>query len=847
MSDQFRLSRIHLVVGALSCLAVVIALIAIHDVARLQRNTTAHVRDNLERVRRYDDLLVAANALREPLIDAFGGAPLDARGELRQRDDALRRQIDALRRDVRSHVALGTARQASLAQLDLVDAHRAIIVGEGEQLLRALAAGQVRAAGARLRNVDAAGAAILQAQIDVRAKIRELQFSGLRANVAERMRVERNEWMLLALLVLLIIGQGVYVYRAFVEKLRAQMAAQQMGDLERRNAALQEALEGIATFNKEGKFTWTNARFADILGYASNELVGVDITASLVGTDPDRVAAAEAELRQSGRTDRQFKVRRKDGAVADVQAVLVFRKEIGGGFAFLKDITSQKSAEEALRLSDERFRMAMAATHDIVSDWDFVNNKIWVNDNWYTGFGFPESAKPEIDTVLLNVHPDDRTRAMALLHETLASGRDVVTDELRCRRHDGTYIHMFVRAKISRDAQGRPLRMVNSLTDVTSYREMVERLERLSVLNRMILASAADGLYGVDRDGRTTFVNRAAIEMLGWTEEDLAGKNLHSIVHGIDTDGKPIPWSDCSIFQALASGGPSSSTATYWTKNGAPLDVEFTTRPMHDAHGAIAGAVVTFRDITERLAVERMKDEFVSVVSHELRTPLTSIRGALGLIAAGLTGTVPARMDRMLRIAVSNTDRLVRLINDILDLERIDSGKITLSRDFCSAAELIGEAVDSMKPLAAQSGVRLEQGAAEGMLFADRDRILQTLTNLIGNAIKFSPPQTAVTVAAAMVEGAVEFCVADHGRGVPKEKLEAIFERFQQVDASDAREKGGSGLGLAICHSIVQQHGGEIWVQSKESEGSRFFFTIPSRDLATARSTANDVTSVAAI
>ncbi len=243
----------------------------------------------------------------------------------------------------------------------------------------------------------------------------------------------------------------------------------------------------------------------------------------------------------------------------------------------------------------------------------------------------------------------------------------------------------------------------------------------------------------------------------------------------------------------------------------------------------------TGEDITERREVERAKDEFTSVVSHELRTPLTSIRGSLGLLESGVLGPLPEKGQRMIEIAVENTDRLVRLINDILDIERIDSGKIDMQKGPCDGAELIKCAVESLESLAANAGIILRAETAPVAISADRDRIHQTLTNLISNAVKFSPAGSVVEVSCAQHGGEVVFSVTDEGRGIPADKLDSIFERFQQVDASDSREKGGTGLGLAICRTIVENHDGRIWVESKPGEGSTFSFALPApveRDLA---------------
>jgi signal transduction histidine kinase len=206
-----------------------------------------------------------------------------------------------------------------------------------------------------------------------------------------------------------------------------------------------------------------------------------------------------------------------------------------------------------------------------------------------------------------------------------------------------------------------------------------------------------------------------------------------------------------------------------------------------------------------------------------------------------MLGVLPQKGRRMLDIAVSNTDRLVRLINDILDIERMESGKITMEMKDCAAADLLTQAMDMMREMAGEAGVTLSPTTHPAQLYADHDRILQTLTNLLGNAIKFSQPGGTVWLTAKRQGDEMRFQVEDQGRGIPADKLDSIFERFQQVDASDSREKGGTGLGLAICRSIVQQHDGKIWAESMVGKGSTFSFTLPvQRRAEMARS---DVTS----
>jgi len=238
------------------------------------------------------------------------------------------------------------------------------------------------------------------------------------------------------------------------------------------------------------------------------------------------------------------------------------------------------------------------------------------------------------------------------------------------------------------------------------------------------------------------------------------------------------------------------------------------------------------RDVGERRAVERMKDELLSVLGHELRTPLTSIRGSLGLLESGLLGPLSPRGQRMVCIAVSNTDRLIRLLNDVLDVERMQAGRLLIEPRPRLAAELVELAMAEMRGLAERSNVQLIVGEVDGVVEADADRVVQVLTNLLSNAIKFSPAGTQVRLSAVIDGSQVRFSVADQGRGIPADKLEVIFDRFQQVDASDARVKGGTGLGLTICKSIVEQHGGRVWAESTLGLGSTFHVSLNAATLA---------------
>jgi PAS domain S-box-containing protein len=362
-----------------------------------------------------------------------------------------------------------------------------------------------------------------------------------------------------------------------------------------------------------------------------------------------------------------------------------------------------------------------------------------------------------------------------------------------------------------------------------------ESADRLRRQTQLILESAGEGIIGIGPQYQITFVNPAAERMLGYSSGELVGRDVFAALHPTRPDRAAIPQNETPIFHALAEGSErTSAEATFWRKDGTSFPTQYTGSPIRTESGII-GAVIIFQDVTRRREIDRMKDEFISVVSHELRTPLTSIRGALGLLAGGRVGTFPAKAQRMLEIAVNNTDRLVRLINDILDIERIDSGRVTMQKREVEIGDLMTQAVEVMRPMADKNNVALELHPVLATVIADPDRMIQTFTNLISNAIKFSPPSSRVTLDGSKNTDHVHLIVTDRGRGIPEDKLQSVFERFQQVDASDSREKGGTGLGLAICRTIIQQHGGEIWAESTLGQGSTFHISLPLAESSTSQ------------
>jgi len=351
--------------------------------------------------------------------------------------------------------------------------------------------------------------------------------------------------------------------------------------------------------------------------------------------------------------------------------------------------------------------------------------------------------------------------------------------------------------------------------------------EKLYRQQEILLNSVADGICGLDCNGLVSFANPAAVSMLGAAATGLNGLPVHDLLHGYAPLGSECG-DDCALLRAtgrlqlMATSGED----TIYRIDGSPFRVDYALTPILD-HGRLSGSVLSFRDISQRYALDRLKDEFISTVSHELRTPLTAIRGALGLLSHGSLVTLNDKSANLLRIALANSERLLRLINDILDLERMQSGRDRLVFRKVQLAQIVRQSIDCMVPVAEAAGVQLIHDATQAEIAADPDRLLQVLTNLLSNAIKFSPRNSTVSVLMRPDPNGVTLSVVDPGRGIPADKLETVFGRFQQVDASDARQKGGTGLGLAICRTIVHQHSGRIWAERNPVRGSSFRVFLP--------------------
>jgi PAS domain S-box-containing protein len=355
-----------------------------------------------------------------------------------------------------------------------------------------------------------------------------------------------------------------------------------------------------------------------------------------------------------------------------------------------------------------------------------------------------------------------------------------------------------------------------------------QRIERALTVERNFVSAVLDTMSALvlvlDTAGRIVRFNRACEEISGYTFAELAGRAFPTELFLPEDRSQAL-----ELLHQARQGTQRRPRELQWlARDGSPRSIEWTTTTLTDGIGEITFIIMTGLDVTERRRLDRMKDEFISTVSHELRTPLTSLRAALGLIDGGVLDARPDKSKQMMDVAQGNCERLVRLVNDILDFERMGAGRLTLQFQETNAPDLLKRAADLLRPNAEKREITLRTEGLPLCLWIDQDRILQTLGNLVGNAIKFSPQGSEVVLRARRLNATEALLsVQDPGRGIPPEKLDLIFERFQQVDASDSRVMGGAGLGLAICRNIVRQHGCRIWAESVVGQGSTFYFTVP--------------------
>ena len=603
--------------------------------------------------------------------------------------------------------------------------------------------------------------------------------------------------------------------------------------------------EMLLVTDHAGTIELANLAAHETLDYIPGELIGLSI--GEIFEDDDPLGPNDG----SDRTATEAEFRARDG---NLISVLVSTSNLDGGLDGWQviyvalDITKKKKAELDLKNAQERLATAIESMPGTFVLFDADDRLVLCNSKYRNelhpfsssiiepGLRFEDLIRHSAE---IGEYTGAKGRTEEFIEEALIRHRnpgevfEVELPDGQChqiqerRTADGSLVGVGTDITELKDREEKLHMQADALTQEIDLREKSETALRERELQlRTIFEVAEDGLVVIDETGTIENVNPAVEKIFGYDADRLVGSNVRMLMPEPDRSAH-----DGYIERHTSGGKPKvigmNRELFGLRSDGTVFPIELTVSNIWVAGRQLFTGFI--RDITERKEIENMKNEFISTVSHELRTPLTSIQGSLGLLRGGIVGELNDRARKIIEIAAKNSERLIRLINDILDSERIASGKLQLDPQPIQTTDLLEEAIAVNRAYAAQChvGLVLDDDIPDLIIDGDRDRLLQVIGNFISNAAKFSPRHDCVVVTVKQLGDRAKISVLDRGPGIPEEFRSVIFGKFAQADGSDSRKKGGSGLGLNISKQIVELHGGTIGYESEVGSGSEFYFELP--------------------
>ena len=599
-------------------------------------------------------------------------------------------------------------------------------------------------------------------------------------------------------------------------------------------AVLQSSVEAIATTGLDGTIAAWNPAAERMFGFAAAEAVGRPIK---IVIPPERREEHQAifDWTLTDKPIENFDTIRmtKDGRRIDVSIHLYTVKSNTGaiiGVAITaRDISAQKFAEEKFRLAVESCPSGMVMS-------DRAGRIVMVNTEVERLFGY---RREELIGRPIDVLVPERLRAQHFQHRFEYSvqpkSRRMGEGGNICGLHkSGAEIPIEIGLNPIHSRDGL---MILSVIVDTSERKYAEEMFRHAV------ESCPSGMMIVDHSGKLVMVNTEVENMFGYRRDELIGQSIEVLVPE-RARSRHAQYRQEFAAENQPRRMDERRNLLGRRRDGSEFPIEVGLNPMRMGQGPMVLAVIV--DITERKRLERLKDEFVSTVSHELRTPLTSIYSSLGLIMGTAAGTLSDPMRRLISIAHSNSQRLVGLVNDILDIEKLESGEVAFNLQPVDVRALVEQTIEANRGYADAYRVRIRfNTTADGVVQADPGRLSQVLTNLISNGIKFSPADGEVVVAIETRTNFVRLSVRDRGPGIPAGFKSRVFEKFAQADATNTKQKGGTGLGLSIVKEIVGRLGGQVGFDDAPGGGTIFHVDLPYwRQAASAAANGSDIRHV---
>ena len=491
-----------------------------------------------------------------------------------------------------------------------------------------------------------------------------------------------------------------------------------------------------------------------------------------------------------------------------------------------KYVSERQIAETSLRIAERRFRAVFNQAFQFSGLLDPGGKVIEVNQSALDFIGRDASGvKGEYFwlTPWWSSSEETRSRLKSAI-DTAAGGEMVKLEETVVGVSEAATVDCSV--KPVKDEDGRVVFVIVEARDITERKKAEEAIAEREARLRAIVDTAPDGIVSIGSDGTIESANSAMEHLTGYDSGMLVGADIDTVLPnlltggGSDSGSTPVRSGERRVF-----GVGREFYAV--RKDGAKVPVEVSLSLINVGDQHIFTGIV--RDITQRREAEQRVKEFYSTVSHELRTPLTAIRTALGLLEATVTEHLTPQLKPVLAIASREADRLIRLINDILDIRKIEAGKMDLSLSRLAPGAVVERAVHSFESLAAEASVTLSTSVeTSSLILADSDRLQQVFTNLLSNALKWSPPDSSIEIRVFEKQSRCRFEVKDQGPGIPENQVTRLFGRFERITSADGTTKEGTGLGLAIAKGIVEQHGGNIGLNvSSREKGSLFWFELP--------------------
>jgi len=621
---------------------------------------------------------------------------------------------------------------------------------------------------------------------------------------------------------------------------KSQEREQKLKESEERYRNLVEnAQEGVWAVDENDDTIFVNPKICDMLGYTKDEMMGKNLSLFLEDSMMEFVNSYR-KRREKGLKDLyDLEFIKKDGTLisTSVKAASIMgeKGEFKGSFAYISDITSRKIAEQKLKESEQKYRNILDNIMEGYFEEDINGVFTFVNDYFGKILGLPKEEILGMDSRSLFDRETNkmlREKFTDLFENKVSPPITFVVQTLIQKKRK---IYCEGLSDLKYDSEGKIIGFYGLIRDITERKIAEQKLQKSQEQLNTILSSQKDIVLVISEDQKVLFKNETAQDLFG---KELVGKNCYEIIKGLDhpcercpmkrfaeSDVRQIRFEQCITL-------PSTKETRFFDIIASHIEY-YNEKP---------SIVAVFRDITENRKIreeltqanihlkslDRLKSMFLASMSHELRTPLNSIIGFTGWLLMGMEGDLNEEQKKQLTMVENSADHLLGLINDILDISKIEAGKLELFIEKFEIAEVVNDVVSSVQPLAEDKGLNLLHDVPEGVILnSDKRRIRQVLINLVSNAIKFTDQGNVQIEVKLLNNNDLEVIVSDSGMGIKKEDMELLFQPFQQIDMSSTKKHEGTGLGLYLCKKILDLLHGDISVKSQFGKGSEFKFIIP--------------------